>query len=95
MPGLDVGGAYRPAGDGSEVGGDFYDVFHTGQETWGVVLGDVCGKGVSAAVVTALARYTVRAEALHVSSPAAVLEGLHEALLSYYPQTFCTALLLC
>jgi len=94
VPGLDVGGAYRPAGDGSEVGGDFYDVFRTGHQTWGIVLGDVCGKGASAAVVTALARYTVRAEALHVSSPAAVLVGLHEALVSCYPDTFCTALFL-
>ena len=94
VPGLDVGGAYRPAGDGSEVGGDFYDVFQTGPQTWGIVLGDVCGKGAAAAVVTALARYTVRAEALHVSSPAAVLAGLHRALLTYYPETFCTALLL-
>ena len=94
VPGLDVGGAYRPAGDGTEVGGDFYDVFRTGLQTWGIVLGDVCGKGASAAVVTALARYTVRAEALHVSSPAAVLAGLHRALLSYYPETFCTVLFL-
>jgi sigma-B regulation protein RsbU (phosphoserine phosphatase) len=94
VPGLDVGGAYRPAGDGSEVGGDFYDVFRTGSQTWGIVLGDVCGKGAAAAVVTALARYTVRAEALHVSSPAAVLAGLHRALLTYYPQTFCTVLFL-
>jgi serine phosphatase RsbU (regulator of sigma subunit) len=44
--------------------------------------------------VTALARYTVRAEALHVSSPVTVLQGLHEALISYYPQTICTVLLL-
>jgi phosphoserine phosphatase RsbU/P len=94
VPGLDVGGAYRPAGDGSEVGGDFYDVFRTGLHTWGVVLGDVCGKGASAAVVTALARYTVRAEAMHVPSPAAVLSGLHQALLAYYPDTFCTVLFL-
>jgi phosphoserine phosphatase RsbU/P len=94
VPGLDVGGAYRPAGDGSEVGGDFYDVFRTGDQTWGIVLGDVCGKGASAAVVTSLARYTVRAEALYVSSPAAVLQGLHEALVSGYPDTFCTALFL-
>jgi phosphoserine phosphatase RsbU/P len=92
VPGLDIGGAYRPAGDGSEVGGDFYDVFRTSLQTWGVVLGDVCGKGAAAAVVTALARYTVRAEALHVSSPAAVLEGLHRALLTYYPDTLCTVL---
>jgi phosphoserine phosphatase RsbU/P len=94
VPGLDVGGAYRPAGDGSEVGGDFYDVFRTSRETWGIVLGDVCGKGASAAVVTALARYTVRAEALHVSSPAAVLVGLHKALVSYYPDTLLTVLFL-
>ena len=93
VPGLDVGGAYRPAGDGSEVGGDFYDLFRTGPQTWGIVLGDVCGKGAAAAVVTALARYTVRAEALHASSPAAALEGLHRALISYYPLTMCTALL--
>jgi len=92
VPGLDVGGAYRPAGDGSEVGGDFYDVFRTGAQTYGIVLGDVCGKGAPAAVVTALARYTVRAEALHFASPAAVLVRLHEAMVSYYPDTFCTAL---
>jgi hypothetical protein len=67
VPGLDIGGAYRPAGDGTEVGGDFYDMFPTGPDTWGVVLGDVCGKGVSATVVTVLARYTVRAEALRMS----------------------------
>src|ERR1700728_1191976 len=94
VPGLDVGGAYRPAGDGSEVGGDFYDVFRTGLQTWGIVLGDVCGKGASAAVVTALARYTVRADALHVPSPAAVLVGLHEALVSCYPDTILTVLFL-
>jgi sigma-B regulation protein RsbU (phosphoserine phosphatase) len=92
VPGLDVGGAYRPAGDGTEVGGDFYDLFETGTGAWGVVLGDVCGKGAAAAVVTALARYTVRAEALHVPAPRAVLAGLHDALLGYYPDTFCTAL---
>lgn len=91
-PGVDVGGAYRPAGDGSEVGGDFYDVFETGRGTWAVVLGDVCGKGVTAAVVTALARYTVRAEALRTPYPSAVLAGLHDALVRYHPDQFCTAL---
>src|ERR1700728_4142017 len=94
VPGLDVGGAYRPAGDGTEVGGDFYDVFRTGPQWWGIVLGDVCGKGASAAVVTALARYTVRAEALHVSSPAAVLAGPHQALLASHPPTLCSVLFL-
>ncbi|HWI05408.1 MAG TPA: SpoIIE family protein phosphatase [Acidimicrobiales bacterium] len=90
-PGLDVGGAYRPAGDGSQVGGDFYDVFETGRGTWAVVLGDVCGKGLAAAVVTALARYSVRSEALRTPYPSAVLAGLHEVLVRYHPDQFCTA----
>ncbi|CAN5163546.1 SpoIIE family protein phosphatase [soil metagenome] len=92
VPGLDIAGAYRPAGDGSEVGGDFYDVFETGRGAWGVVLGDVCGKGAPAAVVTALARYTVRAEALRTPYPSAILATLHKALVRYHPDQFCTAL---
>jgi sigma-B regulation protein RsbU (phosphoserine phosphatase) len=92
VPGLDVGGTYRPAGDGSEVGGDFYDVFETGRGTWGVVLGDVSGKGAAAAVVTALARYTVRAEAVRTPYPSAVLAALHESMTRYHPDRFCTAL---
>ena len=91
VPGLDIAGAYRAAGDGSEVGGDFYDVFETGSGAWAVVLGDVCGKGATAAVLTALARYTVRAEVLRMESPAAVLGTLSEALLHYHPDFFCTA----
>jgi sigma-B regulation protein RsbU (phosphoserine phosphatase) len=94
IPGLDVAGAYHPAGDGSEVGGDFYDVFATGRGTHAVVLGDVSGKGADAAVVTALARHVVRAELLHQSSPAAVLTVLHEAVREAYPERFCTAVLL-
>ena len=90
-PGLDVGGAYRPAGDGSEVGGDFYDVFETGRGTWAVVLGDVCGKGLAAAVVTSLARYSLRAEALRTPYPSAVLASLHDVLVRYHPEQFCTA----
>ena len=69
-PGLDVAAVYRPAGDGDEIGGDFYDVFQIGVDDWVVAVGDVQGKGVDAAVVTALARYTIRAAAVeHVSRP--------------------------
>ncbi|MCA1844652.1 MAG: SpoIIE family protein phosphatase [Actinobacteria bacterium] len=94
IPGLDVAGAYRPAGDGSTVGGDFYDIFGTGRGSHSVVLGDVSGKGPSAAVVTALARYAIRAEALHSSSPAQVLRLVHEVMARYQPDRFCTAVLL-
>ena len=94
VPGLDVAGAFRPAGDGSEVGGDFYDVFDTGRGTTAVVLGDVCGKGAGAAVLTSLARATVRAEALRTPSPGAVLQGVHEAMVRFHPDRFLTAVLL-
>jgi sigma-B regulation protein RsbU (phosphoserine phosphatase) len=94
IPGLDIAGAYRPAGDGFEVGGDFYDLFETGRGTWGLVLGDVMGKGAAAATVTALARYTVRSEAPHTPYPSAVLAALHEAIQRTHPDRFCTAVLL-
>jgi sigma-B regulation protein RsbU (phosphoserine phosphatase) len=90
IAGLDVGGAYRPAGDGSVVGGDFYDVFEIGNGAWGVTLGDVCGKGAAAAATTALSRYTVRAEAVRSSSPSAVLTGLHDAIVRDGGNTFAT-----
>lgn len=88
---LDFGGTYRPAGDGTVVGGDFYDVFQTQERGWGVVLGDVCGKGASAAVTTALARYTVRASAMRTSQPSVVLRELHDVLESSGEGTFLTA----
>jgi sigma-B regulation protein RsbU (phosphoserine phosphatase) len=81
IPSLDVSAVYRPAGRGDEVGGDFYDVFQVPGGAWAVVLGDVTGKGVGAAVVTALARYTIRAAVMRSSRPRDVLATLNGALL--------------
>ncbi|HSP05068.1 MAG TPA: SpoIIE family protein phosphatase [Acidimicrobiales bacterium] len=94
IPGMDVGTAYRPAGDGSVVGGDFYDLFELRDGTWGVTLGDVCGKGAPAAMVTALARHTVRALAVRSAKPSEVLRGLHDAIARSDVDSFCTALYL-
>jgi sigma-B regulation protein RsbU (phosphoserine phosphatase) len=94
VPGLDIAAVYRPAGSGEEVGGDFYDVFEIGQGDWVVVLGDVCGKGVDAAVVTALARYTVRAASVRSAQPSQVLETLNQVLLRHETDRFCTVVLL-
>ena len=91
VPGLDVAGAYRPAGEGDEVGGDFYDVFETGRNDWALVIGDVRGKGVGAASVTALARYTLRAAAMRTRRPKLVLHTLNDALLRQHTERFCTA----
>nr|WP_281380876.1 SpoIIE family protein phosphatase [Nocardioides panaciterrulae] len=94
IPGLELAAAYRPAGDGSEVGGDFYDVFPLGPADWIVVIGDVCGKGVEAAALTALVRHTVRALAVGHGGPAHILEGLNEVLLRHGNDRFCTVALL-
>jgi sigma-B regulation protein RsbU (phosphoserine phosphatase) len=80
VPGLDVGAAYRAAGAGTEVVGDFYDVFESAGGRWNAVLGDVCGKGVPAARLTGLARYTLRAGAMREQRPSRVLGLLNEAL---------------
>lgn len=80
VPGMEIAARYLPAGSGVDVVGDFYDVFQTGPSNWAVTIGDVCGKGVEAAKVTALARYTIRAGAVGLHSPAEVLRLLNEAM---------------
>jgi serine phosphatase RsbU (regulator of sigma subunit) len=74
--------AYHPAGEGSEVGGDFYDVFTTPSGCW-LVVGDVCGKGPEAAAVTALVRHSVRAFGFVRSSPAQVLGAVNQVMLGH------------
>ena len=80
IPGLEVGAIYRAAGAGDEVIGDFYDIFESAGGHWNVVLGDVCGKGIQAATLTGLSRYTLRAGAMRESLPSRVLALLDEAL---------------
>jgi serine phosphatase RsbU (regulator of sigma subunit) len=80
IPGVETGALYRAAGGGTEVGGDFYDVFSVGEHDWYAVIGDVCGKGAEAAAVTALARYTIRATAVRRRSPATILRWLNDAM---------------
>jgi phosphoserine phosphatase RsbU/P len=83
IPGLQVAARYVAGGTGAEVLGDFYDVFPSVRGSWGMVVGDVCGKGVSAAKSTALARYTLRAEAHRETRPCLVLAALNQALLEW------------
>jgi PAS domain S-box-containing protein len=93
LPNMQVAARYIAAGEGNEVGGDFYDCFATGPAEWALVIGDVCGKGAEAAAITALARYTIRASVLHSSDPALVLSELNEAILRQsLDYRFCTVL---
>jgi PAS domain S-box-containing protein len=91
VEGFEIAAIYRPAMGGTEVGGDFYDVFETCCGGWGVAIADVCGKGVEAASVTALARHTLRAAALHHQAPAEMLATVNDALLNTFRGSeFCT-----
>jgi serine phosphatase RsbU (regulator of sigma subunit) len=91
VEGLELAARYRPAGDGQEVGGDFYDIFQAVDGRWIVVLGDVCGKGPEAAAVTALARYTLRTAAMADADPDRLLGVLNRSLLHHGDgRRFCT-----
>jgi sigma-B regulation protein RsbU (phosphoserine phosphatase) len=94
VPGLEIAAVYRPALGGDEIGGDFYDVFQLGVDDWMLAIGDVQGKGVQAAVLTALARSTVRAAAVERERPSDVLRLLNDVLLHYESDRLCTAVLL-
>jgi sigma-B regulation protein RsbU (phosphoserine phosphatase) len=94
IPGIAIASRYQPIGDGSMVGGDFYDVFAMANGAWGLVLGDVCGHGVLAAALTSLVRYTVRAAARMWESPSEILRFTNQAVLEQDSgERFCTILL--
>jgi len=83
IPGLQVAARYVAGGTGTEILGDFYDVFPSVRGSWGLVVGDVCGKGIPAAKSTALARHTLRGAALRQTRPSLILAGLNQALLDW------------
>ncbi|MDQ3145785.1 MAG: SpoIIE family protein phosphatase [Actinomycetota bacterium] len=103
IPGVEIASRFVAGGEGVDVGGDFYDSFRFGTSSdeepeWAVVIGDVRGKGVEAASLTAAARHTLRSIALLESSPARMLDHLNEVLLLHVPNDgrdeeprFCTA----
>ncbi|MER5181886.1 SpoIIE family protein phosphatase [Streptomyces sp. NPDC002896] len=81
VPGVEVEVIYRAAGEGNEVGGDFYDLFPIRDGAYGFAIGDVCGTGPEAAAVTGLARHALRLLAREGFGGPAVLERLNAAIL--------------
>ncbi|MEU1281766.1 SpoIIE family protein phosphatase [Streptomyces sp. NPDC005805] len=81
IPGVEVEVFYRAAGEGNEVGGDFYDLFPIRDGAYGFAIGDVCGTGPEAAAVTGLARHALRLLAREGFTGPAVLERLNAAIL--------------
>jgi serine phosphatase RsbU (regulator of sigma subunit)/anti-sigma regulatory factor (Ser/Thr protein kinase) len=91
MAGLDIAARYRPMGEGSAVGGDFYDCLKVGRGQWLTVLGDVQGKGVEAATLTSVIHHSLRTIALQETSPAQILRRLNDVILAdHRDDRFCT-----
>jgi serine phosphatase RsbU (regulator of sigma subunit)/ketosteroid isomerase-like protein len=92
IPGWSVAATYRPAGAQNEVGGDFYDVFKV-PGGWMLAIGDVTGRGASAAAVAAVARYTLRTAAVLTSDPVVALATLNRTLLARGDAALCSVAL--
>lgn len=94
VPGVRTAAHYHTASP-DRLGGDFYDVFALDGKRFGFFLGDVCGKGPQAAVLTSLTRYTLRAAALHDPDPVSALTTLNKVLHERYAGSgdprYCTA----
>lgn len=86
-----IGTAFRPAGSGVEIGGDFYDFLRTAPNEWSVVIGDVGGKGAAAAAITSTARYALRNASIATRDPSEALTMLNETLLMSDSNRICTA----
>jgi serine phosphatase RsbU (regulator of sigma subunit)/CheY-like chemotaxis protein len=91
VPGITVAHLYQPALEEAEVGGDFYDIIELDGGLLGLVMGDISGKGLDAAVYTALTKYTIRSYALEDPDPGRVLGLLSEAFMRQAnPEIFTT-----
>lgn len=89
IAGVRLASYYRVAFEHEALGGDFYDV-HGDDDAWSLVMGDVCGKGVEAAVLTGKVRQSVRTAALVDRHPAKILALTNEVLAADGVSTFVT-----
>lgn len=79
IPGWDVAATWRAA---QQVGGDFYDFIKLADGRWGLVIADVTGKGVPAALFMAMCRSIIRAAAINRTSAKETLERFNDLLLN-------------
>ncbi|MBI1870361.1 MAG: SpoIIE family protein phosphatase [Chlamydiae bacterium] len=77
ISGFDFAGVSRPA---REIGGDYYDFFPVGEGKYGIVIADVSGKGIPAALIMTMARSILRSVAPGENSPRHVLAELNRLL---------------
>ncbi|MDI6843896.1 MAG: MASE3 domain-containing protein [Anaerosomatales bacterium] len=93
LPGVRLGHVYRSADRIARIGGDFYDAFTLPDGRHAVLMGDVSGKGIDAALSSFVTRTAFHALALRERSPARVLAAANEVLSRLLPdEAFATAI---
>lgn len=92
VAGIEYAALYRAAAEEARVGGDFYDLFETGDHRVAIVIGDVSGKGLHAASLTALAKNAMRAHAIDNDDPGDVFTKTNRLVYRFTAaDTFLTA----
>lgn len=82
LPGWQIAPYYHPA---REVGGDFYDFLLFADGRLGLIIGDVTGKGIPAALVMATVHTMLRTAVQEIASPGAVLARVNDLLAAEIP----------
>jgi sigma-B regulation protein RsbU (phosphoserine phosphatase) len=86
--GLDIAARYLPM---SSVAGDFYDFIIVDEQHVGILIADVSGHGLPAALIASMLQVALTAQLAHASEPGSVLAGLNRALCGKFRNHFVTA----
>jgi phosphoserine phosphatase RsbU/P len=88
IDGLEISARYIPM---SSVAGDFYDFIRVDEKRVGILVADVSGHGLPAALIASMLQVALAAQFVHASDPGRVLAGLHQALCGKFQHHFVTA----
>jgi sigma-B regulation protein RsbU (phosphoserine phosphatase) len=88
LEGLDIAARYIPM---TSVAGDFYDFILVDEKHLGVLIADVSGHGMPAALIASMLKIALAAQIPHAADPAQVLSGLNQALCGKFQHHFVTA----
>jgi phosphoserine phosphatase RsbU/P len=88
LDGLEITARYMPM---SSVAGDFYDFIRVDDKHIGILVADVSGHGLPAALIASMLQVSLAAQLIHASDPGQVLAGLHKALCGKFQRHFVTA----
>jgi sigma-B regulation protein RsbU (phosphoserine phosphatase) len=88
IEGLEIAARYSPM---SAVAGDFYDFIFVDEKHFGVLIADVSGHGLPAALIASMLKIALSAQCAHASDPARVLSGLNQSLCGLFRSHYVTA----